>query len=191
MSSLPGAATESPTPTATIAETPWPQRTPSPTRERIAGSPTAESSPSPVDTPTQQAPVSTPRPSATATPRPSSTPEPSPTPRHGAPTLLLPEDGAERGPGYDAVLIWQPVDNMGDDEYYHVEVCWNECTVFWGAYVKEPTYTFPDFRRGDSIDDTYHWHVTVRAQQGEVPEGPLDRPTSPPSETWVFLLPVD
>jgi hypothetical protein len=191
MSSLPGAVMESPSLTPTLAETPRPLTTPSPMPELATGSPTSEGSPSPPATATQQGPVSTTRPRATPAPSPSTTPEPTPTLRHGAPTLLLPEDGTERGPGYDAVLIWEPVDNMGDDEYYHVEACWNDCTVFWGAYVREPTYTFPDFKRGDSVDDKFHWHVTVRAQQGEVPEGPLDPPTSPPSETWVFIFPLD
>jgi hypothetical protein len=100
-----------------------------------------------------------------------------------------PENGAERGPGYEAVLLWKPVDNLGDDEYYHVEICWNDCSVFWGDYMRETTYTFPAFLRGGAIDERYHWHVTVRLQQGEAQEGPLDPATSPPSEVWVFSLP--
>ena len=191
MSSAPGAATESPTLTPAPTETPLPQRTPAPTSDGITGSPTGEGSPSPEATATQEVPTSTPRPGATATLRPSATPEPTLTLGHEAPKLLLPENGAERAGAYKAVLVWELVDNLGDDEYYHVEACWNECTVFWGAYVREPTYTFPDFKRGDSIDDKFHWHITVRAQQGEAPEGPLDRPTSPPSETWVFIFPPD
>jgi hypothetical protein len=85
-------------------------------------------------------------------------------------------------------MVWKPVDNLGDDEYYHVDICWNQCTVPWGAYVREATYTFPDFLRGEATDGNYSWHVTVRSQRGEAPEGPLDPATSPPSETWVFYL---
>jgi hypothetical protein len=87
------------------------------------------------------------------------------------------------------VLIWKPVDNLGDDEYYHVEVCWNECTMYEGSYVRETTWIFPEFRRGHSVDDKYYWHVTVRQQKGEAPEGPSDPSTSPPSETWMFTFP--
>jgi hypothetical protein len=192
LSSAPGAATESPTLAPAATETPLPERTPSPTSGALTGSPSAEGSPSPEATATQEVPTSTPRPSATATVRASHTPQPTPALRHGAPTLLLPEDGAERGPGYYAVLIWEPVDNLGDDEYYHVEVCWNGCTTeYWGEYVRETTWIFPDFRRGAAVDDKFYWHVTVRAQQGEEPQGPLDPPTSPPSETWVFMLPQE
>jgi hypothetical protein len=105
--------------------------------------------------------------------------------------LLGPEDGSEFGPRYLAILEWKPVDNLGDDEYYHVEICWNDCTVFWGEYTRDTTWTAPDeVLRGEAIDETYHWHVTVRLEQGEVPEGPADPATSVPSEVWVFKLPV-
>jgi hypothetical protein len=189
MSSLPGAGAESPTPMPTLAETPWPQVTPSPRPGGITGSPTAEQTPSIVTTVTQQVPVATPRPSATATPSPSSTPVPVPTLRHAAPRLLLPEDGAERAGAYKAVLVWETVDNLDDDEYYHVEVCWNECTMYEAAYTRETTWIFPEFLRGASIDDWYYWHVTVRQQVGDLPDGPNDPITSPQSQTWSFLFP--
>jgi hypothetical protein len=108
---------------------------------------------------------------------------------HRAPALVEPEDGAQRGPGYAAVLMWRAVQDLSDDEYYHVEVCWNDCTIFWGDYVRDTSWTFPDFLRGQAIDATYHWHVTVRRQIGDVPAGPGDPATSPTSETWAFLLP--
>ena len=108
---------------------------------------------------------------------------------HPAPVLLDPEDGAERGPGHEAVLIWEPVEGLGEDEYDHVEVCWNDCSAFWGEYVRDTTWTFPDFRRGDAVDTRYYWKVTVRRKLGDTPGGPLDPATSPPSETWMFMLP--
>jgi hypothetical protein len=108
---------------------------------------------------------------------------------HRVPVLLEPEDGAQRGPGYAAVLMWRAVQDLRNDEYYHVEVCWNECTIFWGDYVRDTSWTFPDFLRGQAIDATYHWHVTVRREIGDAPAGPGDPATSPTSETWAFLLP--
>jgi hypothetical protein len=103
--------------------------------------------------------------------------------------LVLPEDGADRGQGYQAVLVWEPVDDLRDDEYYHVEVWWTDCAPCEAAYVRDTTWIFPEFRRGQAIDDKYYWHVIVRQQKGEVPDGPSDPATSPPSETWMFFLP--
>ncbi|HEM60881.1 MAG TPA: hypothetical protein ENO24_01180, partial [Chloroflexi bacterium] len=36
---------------------------------------------------------------------------------HPAPLLVEPEDGAERGPGYYAILKWEPVVGLTEDEY--------------------------------------------------------------------------
>jgi hypothetical protein len=166
---------------------------PEPTATAISGAVTASpedaSSPSPLATIATETPTLMPSATSTPLPEPSATREPPPAITHPAPVLLEPEDGAERGRGYLAILIWEPVDNLGDDEYYHVDICWNQCTVPWGAYVREATYTFPDFLRGEATDGSYSWHVTVRSQRGEAPEGPLDPATSPPSETRVFFLP--
>jgi hypothetical protein len=158
----------------------------------LAETPTATgeepSSPVPEATPTQPSPTPTRRPTSTPAPSPTATTA-APVLIHDAPVLSEPEDGAERGPGYEAVLIWKPVDGLGEDEYYHVFVCWNDCTAFEGWYTRDTTWTFPDFRRGQAVDTRYYWHVTVRRQLGEEPAGPLDPPTSPASETWFFMLP--
>jgi hypothetical protein len=133
--------------------------------------------------------TSVPPPSPTLTPLPSATSTPVREFLHEAPSLLEPEDGTERGPGYEAVLIWKAAPDLKDDEYYHVEVCWNDCTVYWGDYVRDTSWTFPDFLRGQSTDTIYHWHVTVRRQVSDAPAGPADPATSPTSDTWKFLLP--
>jgi hypothetical protein len=193
MASASPGATYSPTSSAEAMETPIVAPSPSPAPTDTPSSPTAEpSSPEAEATPTELSPSPTREPTATSTPEPSPTPEATPSYIHAAPTLLFPEDGAQFGPRYEAVLEWKPVPGLGEDEYYHVEVCWNDCTVPWGDYVRDATSTFPSspgFYRGEAVDDRYEWHVTVRRQQGEQPEGPSDPATSPPSETWVFLLP--
>jgi len=173
------------------SQTAVPERTATVMPGAATGSPEQASSASPSATVATETPTSAPTATSTSLPEPTATPEPTTALRHPAPILLEPEDGAERGSGYLAILNWEPVDNLGDDEYYHVDICWNQCTVPWGAYVREATYTFPDFLRGEAVDDRYSWHVTVRLQRGEAPEGPLDPATSPPSETWVFSLPTD
>jgi hypothetical protein len=176
---LPAEAVETPT---AIPASPTTAAVPTSTPEEVA-------SPTPEATATEPSPSPTRSPTSTSAPEATATPEETPVFAHPAPVLLEPEDGAERGPGYEAVLVWKPVDGMGEDEYYHVEVCWNDCSAFWGEYVRETTWTFPDFRRGDAVDTRYYWTVTVRRQLGDSPAGPSDPATSPPSQTWMFMLP--
>jgi hypothetical protein len=183
-------AADSPAATTSVPSTSVPEPTATTRSQAPTPLPTEEGSPTPPVTATREAPSSTaPPPTATPAAAPSATSVPPQVFRHGAPALVLPEDGTERGRGYQAVLVWKPVDNLGDDEYYHVEVCWNECTVYWGDYVRESSWIFPEFLRGESVDDMFYWHVTVRQQRGGAPEGPSDLSTSPPGETWMFLFP--
>ncbi|MDH4208429.1 MAG: hypothetical protein OEV76_06110 [Anaerolineae bacterium] len=133
----------------------------------------------------------------TTPPQPSPTPttaaSPTPTARYPAPGLLGPQEGSQFGPGYEALLEWELVDQLDERDYYHVEVCWNGCASpdeFHGHYLRSSSYVFPGWiYRGRAIDDTYHWHVTVRRQVGDAPAGPDDPATSPTSDTWKFLLP--
>jgi hypothetical protein len=184
-------ATYSPTPSAEAMGTPIVAPSPSPAPTDTPSVPAEEpSSPEPEATPTEPSPSPTREPTATSTPQPSPTTQPTPSYIHAPPTLVLPDDGAEFGGRYEAILVWEPVPGLAEDEYYHVEAWWNDSTAFWGDYVRDTEYTFPgNVYRGQAVDDRYYWHVTVRRQQGEEPLGPLDPPTSPPSETWVFLLP--
>jgi hypothetical protein len=181
--------TPSPTLPAEVAETPTAMPA-SPTTAAVPSSTPEEMvSPTPEATPTQPSPSPTRSPTSTTAQVATATPVETPVFTHPAPVLLEPEDGAERGPGYEAVLVWQPVDGLQEDEYYHVEVCWNDCSGMWGDYVLETTWTFPDFLRGGAVDTRYYWKVTVRRQLGDTPEGPSDPAMSPPSESWMFMLP--
>jgi hypothetical protein len=167
--------------------------TATPSRTQLRGT----STPPPTTTQEGNSPTPTPTPTPATTPRPTLAPQPAatamPTPemRYGAPILKSPEDGAIRGPGYDAVLEWKRAGELIEGEYYHVEACWNGCTSFWGDYVRDTTWTFPWFLRGDALDDRYYWHVTVRVQRGDAPAGPFDPAISPQSETWIFLFPKE
>ncbi|NIN66953.1 MAG: hypothetical protein GTO63_20105 [Anaerolineae bacterium] len=180
------------TPTTTSEATEAPEVEPTATLD-LAGPEATPVQPehSPTSQPTVTESEASPAPTPTHTRAPQRTPTPVSTPqmRYSPPVLLDPENGAERGPGYKAILTWQPVGELSHSEYYHVEVCWNGCSVFWGDYVQDTTYEFPWFKRGYAIDDRYYWHVTVRVQRGEAPAGPLDPPISPPSETWMFMYP--
>ncbi len=180
------------TPTATLELTPMPTLQPLAT-SNVTEPPSTPSPPEGSPTPQASGTVGEASPALTPTrtrgPQPTPTPVPLPQMKYGPPVLLEPGNGDERGPGYDAILTWEPVGELRSDEYYHVEVCWNGCSVFWGDYVRDTTYTFPWFKRGYAIDDKYYWHVTVRMQRGESPAGPLDPPISPPSETWIFVFP--
>jgi len=181
---------DTPAPTVEVSRTPALNPTAPPEATAPAMAPTQpESSPTPAPTATPEGSSAGASPTPTSAPQPTATSAPTPQMRYGPPVLLEPGNGDERGPGYDAILNWQPVGDLSGDEYYHVEVCWNACSAFWGDYVRDTTWTFPWFRRGDAVDDRYYWHVTVRAQRGEAPAGPLDPPISPPSETWVFGFP--
>lgn len=181
---------ESPTAMSSATSIMVPAPTPPAPPTVEAALPTVEASPTTWVTVTREESSSTPPPpTATSTAEPSATYVLPQAFAHAAPELLLPEDGTERGPRYQALLIWDPVDNLGDDEYYHVEVWWTGCAPCEAAYVRDTTWQFPEFHRGHSVDDKYYWHVTVRQQKGEAREGPSDPSTSPPSETWMFTFP--
>jgi hypothetical protein len=151
-----------------------------------------ESSPSPLPTGTREESTPAPTTPPSATPQPTVTSAPTPQMEYGPPILVGPENGAQFGPGYEAVLTWEPVGELREGEYYHVEVCWNGCDGpddFHGHYLRDTSYVFPSWiYRGRAIDDEYYWHIMVRAQRGEAPDGPTDPTVSPPSATLVFML---
>ena len=181
-------AADSPAATTSVTSTPVPEPTATTRSQAPTPLPTEEGSPTPQATATQAIP--------TWTPRPTFTPTPSVSPtwaiKYGSPFLLGPEEGSQFGRRYDAVLQWRLVDELAEGEYYHVEVCWNGCKnpdEFHGHYLRETSYVFPRWIYGRlAIDGKYHWHVTVRAQQGDQPGGPGDPAISEPSETRVFIL---
>jgi hypothetical protein len=170
-----------PSPTAVPVRTPASRGEPSPSVE--------VTSPTPIPTVEQSTPWTAAQPS----PTPTTAASPTPTVRYPAPALLGPEDGSQFGPGYEALLEWEPVEHLDESDYYHLEVCWNGCAgpdEFHGHYLRSSSYLFPGWiYRGRAVDDAYYWHVMVRRQVGEAPAGPDDPATSPASDTWRFLLP--
>ncbi len=137
------------------------------------------------------APTDTPTPGATSAPQPTATTIPTPQMKYSPPILVEPMDGAIFGPGYDAVLKWESVGRLAEDEYYDVQICWNNCNKRWGHYLQDTTWIFPSWFRGEAVDDKFYWSVTARALRGETPAGPMDPAISPQSETWVFMLSRD
>ncbi len=156
------------------------------------GVPGGLATPLPTSAKQETSPAPTPTPRPTSTPQPTASMAPAPAVRYSTPILLSPEVDAIRGPGYDPILEWLPVGELAEDEYYHVEVCWNGCDNegdFHGHYLQDNSYVFPShIYRGQALDSRYYWHVIVRLQTGDAPAGPTDPPISPPSDTWVFLL---
>jgi hypothetical protein len=156
-------------------------RVPSPTE------PSAVDSPSPTATQEEET-STTPTTRPTRVAQPTAPPMPTPEMRYGPPILVGPENGAQFGPSYLAILEWRPVGDLADNEYYDVQLCWNNCSDHWAQYQQDTTWEVPWWFRGKAIDQRFHWHVTLRLQRGDAPAGPLDPAISPQSETWVFLL---
>jgi hypothetical protein len=158
--------------------------TPLPTAARPESSPTL----APTATEEEGSPAA-PSPTSTAATQPTATTVPTPEMKYGPPVLTLPEDDVERGPGYGAILEWEPVGELASGEYYHVTVCWNDCQDFWGGFVETASTEFPAFYRGLARDDMFQWWVIVRVQRGSTWAGNADPPISQQSETWVFRFP--
>jgi hypothetical protein len=194
-SSVTAIPTQPRTPTvAGAAEVPSPETTvpsaPDATAPVVASDETATPSPSVV----QPQPTVTLAPAPTSPPLPTATPMPIPDEKYGPPILVAPEYGAEFGRRYKAILVWEPVGELDEKEYYHIEICWNGCNDpgdFFGWYLRDTQYICPEYLRRYAIDERYHWHVTVRAQTGAARQGPSDPPISSPSETLVFKLTKD
>ncbi len=174
---LPGLLTPSPPATATPTVTSAPVWTPS-----------ATATPTPTPTPTR-----TPRP--TATPTPTFTPTPTatavlptrtPAPKYPAPQLISPKngDGYAGGP-----LRWEDL-HLGPDEYYHVSIYYvhNRSGRWEGLNSAVPQLFFTPILPAD--DERYQWSVQVlRRVSGTTPADWKGVPISPPSATWVFVLP--
>jgi hypothetical protein len=117
--------------------------------------------------------------------------EPPPEMKWNPPVLVEPEDGAVIGPEDNAILVWK-WGQLGEDEYYHLSVCWGGCDSpedFYDHYLRDTEWIFPERLRGSAPGDRFHWDITVRYRIGNTAAGPSDPPVSPPSETRVFLFP--
>jgi type VI secretion system secreted protein VgrG len=200
-------ATESPetaTPTATVTSNPTatPTAEPSPTP-----SPTAQPEPTEAPTPAEAGPTPTPiiivvtatptpEPPATDTPVPTDTPvrdeepseptsTPTPTFKYPAPTLLAPEDNSIV-PGIYAVLKWESVGPLADDEWYSIRLVYLQQgePVYQGGRVKETEWPVPErfFYQADGPALEYRWYIFMDRVN---PDGSVTQ-ISPESETYVF-----
>jgi hypothetical protein len=200
---------ETPTPDETaLAASATPPASPSPTATATATStpsvtPSASATPSPAPTDT---PASTPTPViivVTATPAPSDTPtatpeatntprpvqEPTATPapafKYPAPVLQEPENGGYI-PGIIAVLKWQPVGDLAENEWYSTRLIFRQQNqlVYEGDRVKVPEWRIPDrlYYAADGPDLEYRWLVFVERDNSDGSTTQL----SPESETFVF-----
>ncbi len=194
-------ATFTPSPTATPTAT----DTATPT---LPSSPTVGESPTPADTSLPPTPgptptpiivvvtaTPTPEPPATATPVPADTPvvsvpaEPAPTStppfKYPAPELLAPEDGATV-PGVIAILQWESVGPLEDDEWYAVRFVFLQQgqLVYNGDRVKAPEWRVPDrfYYQADGPALEYRWFVFVERDN---PDGSVTQ-LGPESETFAF-----
>jgi hypothetical protein len=173
-------ATSTPTvtPSATATPSPVPTDTPAPTPTPVIIVVTA--TPAPSDTPTATS-------EATNTPRPPQEPTATPPPafKYPAPVLLDPENGGYI-PGVIAVLKWQPVDNLAENEWYATRLIFrqNNQLVYEGDRVKVPEWRIPDrlYYAADGPDLEYRWLVFVERDN---PDGSTTQ-LSPESETFVF-----
>jgi LysM repeat protein len=142
-----------------------------------------------------------PSPPTTPTPTPTITLMPLPTiptatlgPPYQAPVLLSPSDKAElRGLKEPLTLMWLSVGLLGDDEWYVVDLRYNDRegkTQQAEQWLRTTTWRLPESLR-PGTDAPYHsfrWTVTVTRQTGVKPDGsPVGEAASPKSETWSFF----
>jgi len=215
--SAPAVTTPAPTQTARIIVVtklvtlpPQPTQTPwivvaTPTRTRAAAvTPTgkvtkeATANPTAAGTAAPGATTST-MPGATATQTPTLTARPTATPKYAAPVLLSPALEERISRRYNAVLRWQSVGNLAEDEYYHVKLrafLADGTTDWYGdyRYVKDTTYTVEDsfmntLRAPEQYGPTWvYWWVSVVRKTGQDENGkPVGVEISPPSDTWFFI----
>lgn len=132
-------------------------------------------------TPTETAtptPEVTPTPSATPTPLYTPTPTPLPI-LYPAPTLVAPNNYAVVHEGSEFTLSWQPVQNLGPDDWYEVQV-WPVDAEAQGAYWTRDNWW--DVDKDTYPLGSYNWRVIVVRREGEARLGEV----SPPSETRTF-----
>ena len=193
----PAAATPTVAPTFTATEPPPPADTPG--DAPVAADTPTPAPPSPVETATPVIVVVTataaPEPPPTATRPPADTPiggetaEPSetPTPAFGyeAPVLLEPSDEGVVA-GVMAILKWESVGELADDEWYAIRLIFLQQgqPVYEGDRMKAPDWRVPDrfFYRADGPALEYRWYVFVERQNADGSATQL----SPESEEFSF-----
>jgi len=193
-----------PQPTQTpwiIVATPRPVPTASGSRTRAAVTPTVDVTKKATAKPGA---TTTTTPGTTATqaptsPAPTLTPRPSATPKYAAPILSEPPYGVSISWSYKALLIWQPVGDLAEDEYYCVRLdAYRESdqSPWYGDYVFTKDSSF---LAGDAFLAPFHppksqgranvyWWVSVVRKTGEDQAGkPVGVEISPPSDKWLFV----
>ncbi|MBN1136973.1 MAG: hypothetical protein JXM73_10320 [Anaerolineae bacterium] len=189
-------ATPTPAPTASVgraaAVTPTVEVTKKPTAKptatataRLAATITATTGTTATQTPTRPAPTLTLRPTAT--------------PKYTAPILSAPPNEVSISWGYKALLIWQPVGDLAEDEYYCVHLdAYRESdrSPWYGDYMFTKDNSF---LVGDTFLAPFHpplsqgraqvyWWVSVVRKTGEDQYGkPVGVEISPPSDKWLFV----
>jgi len=138
-------------------------------------------------------------PGATATQTPTLTARPTATPKYAAPVLLEPPYGVSISWKYKALLIWQPVGDLAEDEYYcvHLDALReNDQSPWYGDYMFTKDSSF---LAGDAFLAPFHppesqgrgqvyWWVSVVRKTGQDENGkPVGIEISPPSEKWMFV----
>ena len=182
----------SPSPTATATPEPSPTVVPTPT-DTPSLLPTTGPTPTPIIIVVTATPA--PEPSPTSTPAPTDTPisstQPTPTVtpppafKYQAPVLLEPQDGGVV-PGRLALLKWEPVGPLADDEWYAVRLVYLQQgkPVYQGDPVKVPEWLVPErfYYQADGPALEYSWFVFVERRN---PDGSMTQ-LSPESKTFTF-----
>lgn len=184
-STPPPAPTYTPTlPPATDTSTPPP-------------SPDSTLVPSPTNIPT----IPPAAPTGTASPPPANTPSAPPSPdetiitstviststfKYPAPLLWEPKNGGVIAGQYSAILKWEPVGPLAEDEWYAVRLVFAQSgqDVYRGNQVKEPQWAVPEtfYNQADGPALQYRWHVFIERRETDGTNTQI----SPQSEIFVF-----
>jgi hypothetical protein len=184
-------------------QTPWViVATPTPTR-MAAATPTTEPMTSPAVTPTS--PTETAEPTQTeaaptaAAPAPTNTTSTSEL-KYPAPVLVDPPNNRPVSWNGELTLIWEPVGELAEDEYYHVHLerpPKTEAVDWWGDYVYtkdtelvlQSPFLAPFHYAAEHGHAVVYWWVRVVRKTGEDEAGkPLGVDLSAPSEKRTLIL---
>ena len=119
------------------------------------------------------------------------TPTETPAFRYAAPQLLGPADGEQfSGSGAPIQLRWQPVEMLGDDEWYSIRLSYVDRNgeridgiVAWAKNKDIPWPVGEDLYDVLGGDRMVNWSNAVVSG---VPGAGEEVPVSPPSDTWMF-----
>ncbi len=188
---LPPSPTPSPTATSTLA--PSPTATLAPTLTPVPPAPTVGPTSTPVvivvtATPSPTSPATATRVPATARPA-GASPTPTVTPtaafKYPAPVLTWPEDNTLI-PTKIALLKWDPVGPLAEDEWYAVRLVFQRRgqTVYEGDTMRAPEWWLPErlYFMADGPALEYHWFVFVERHNADGSTTQL----SPESKTLTF-----